>query len=298
MRVTLANSIIEFSKTNEIIFLTGDLGFMALEELRDSLGEKFINCGVSEQNMIGVAAGLAKEGFKVFVYSIAPFLYARPFEQIRNNIVFNRLPVCLIGNGGGFAYGSMGPTHHALEDCSVMSSLGLEIKTPIFDNDIVPIIENIKSPTYLRLGQQVLPNDKKIPKFRPWRRLTRGNKTIIISFGPLAGLLWKVINDLPQKLRPTLWAVSDFNFSNIPNEFIEEINEKNVVVFEEHVKNGGFGMHLSHFILKNCIKVTKFKHFAVDGYPKETFGSQRYHRNLNKIDETHIKSFIYEQQIQ
>ena len=71
MRVTLADSIIQFSKTNEIIFLTGDLGFMALEELRDSLGDRFINCGVSEQNMIGVAAGLAKQGFRVFVYSIA-----------------------------------------------------------------------------------------------------------------------------------------------------------------------------------------------------------------------------------
>ena len=203
---------------------------------------------------IGVAAGLAKQGFKVFVYSIAPFLYARPFEQIRNNIIFNQLPVCLIGNGGGFAYGSMGPTHHALEDCSVMSSLGLEIKIPIFDNDIVPIVQNIKSPTYLRLGQQIVPKDKKIPKFKSWRRLTKGNKTIIISFGPLAGLVWKVINDFPQKLRPTLWAVSDFNFSNIPNEFIKEINGKKLVVFEEHVKNGGFGMHLSHFILKIALK--------------------------------------------
>ena len=160
----------------------------------------------------------------------------------------------------------------------------------------ISIIQSIKLPTYLRLGQQVVPKDKKIPKFKPWRRLIKGNKTIIISFGPLAGLLWKVINDFPLKLRPTLWAASDFNFSNIPNEFVEEINGKHIVVFEEHVKNGGFGMHLSHFILEKCIKIIQFKHFAVDGYPKETFGSQRYHRELNKIDETHIKAFIYEQQ--
>ena len=193
MRIALANSIMNHSKINKVIFLTGDLGFMALEELRDCLGDRFINCGVSEQNMIGVACGLSKQGFKVFVYSIAPFVYARPFEQIRNNIMLNQLPVCLIGNGGGFAYGSMGPTHHALEDCSVMASLGLEIKAPVFDSDIQPIIENIKSPTYLRLGQQIVPKNKITPKFKPWRRLIRGNKNIIISFGSLAGLLWKVI---------------------------------------------------------------------------------------------------------
>ena len=93
MRLALANSIKNHSKIDQVIFLTGDLGFMALEELRDCLGDRFINCGVSEQNMIGISAGLPKQGFKVFVYSIAPFVYARPFEQIRNNIMLNQLQV-------------------------------------------------------------------------------------------------------------------------------------------------------------------------------------------------------------
>lgn len=296
MRIALANTIMNHSKINQVIFLTGDLGFMALEELRDCLGDRFINCGISEQNMIGIAAGLANQGFKVFVYSIAPFIYARPFEQIRNNIMLNQLPVCLIGNGGGFAYGSMGPTHHALEDCSVMSSIGLEIKAPVFDSDIITIIENIKSPTYLRLGQQIVPKNKIAPKFKPWRRLISGSKNIFIAFGSLAGLLWKVISELPTELRPTLWVVSDLNSSNIPNEFVKEINDNKIVVFEEHVKTGGFGMHLSHYIIENNIKINQFKHFCVSGYPRVTFGSQSYHRKLNNMDETHIKSFICEQQ--
>ena len=84
------------------------MGYQALEPLRESLGERFINAGVAEQNMVSVAAGLAKTGLQPWVYSIAPFVYARPFEQIRNDVCLHDLPVRLVGNGGGYAYGVMG----------------------------------------------------------------------------------------------------------------------------------------------------------------------------------------------
>ena len=112
MRNEFAKQIIELGNNEKYIFLSGDLGFMALEEVAKKFKKRFINCGVSEQNMIGVAAGLAKSGFNVFAYSIAPFIYARPFEQIRNDIMFHNLPVCLVGNGGGYAYGYMGQHMH------------------------------------------------------------------------------------------------------------------------------------------------------------------------------------------
>ena len=86
MRNAFADHMIKLGQDKKNIFLTGDLGFMALEGVREAFGERFINCGVSEQNMIGVAAGLAKSDYCVFAYSIAPFIYARPFEQIRNDI--------------------------------------------------------------------------------------------------------------------------------------------------------------------------------------------------------------------
>ena len=88
MRNEFAKQIIELGNNEKYIFLSGDLGFMALEEVAKKFKKRFINCGVSEQNMIGVAAGLAKSGFNVFAYSIAPFIYARPFEQIRNDMCF------------------------------------------------------------------------------------------------------------------------------------------------------------------------------------------------------------------
>ncbi len=123
MRQAFCRTLLEFSSNQEFVFLTGDLGFMALESLRESMGRRFINAGVAEQNMIGVAAGLAKSQLRPWAYSIAPFIYARPFEHIRNDVCLHNLPVVLVGNGGGYGYGVMGSTHHALEDYGVLLSL-------------------------------------------------------------------------------------------------------------------------------------------------------------------------------
>src|SRR5580704_6871872 len=119
MRNVFCSALIECASNPEFVFLTGDLGFQALEPLREKMGERFLNVGVAEQNMVSVAAGLAKGGFRPWVYSIAPFLYARAFEQIRNDVCLHRMPVTLVGNGGGYGYGVMGSTHHAIEDYGV-----------------------------------------------------------------------------------------------------------------------------------------------------------------------------------
>ena len=116
MRRRFSDAIVALAGDPTLAFLTGDLGFMALEPVRDALGTRFLNAGVAEQNMISVAAGLARTGLRPWAYSIAPFLYARPFEQVRNDVCLHRLPVRLVGNGGGYGYGVMGATHHALED--------------------------------------------------------------------------------------------------------------------------------------------------------------------------------------
>ena len=137
MRDELCKSLVKISSNKNMIFLTGDLGYSALEPLKNKLKERFINAGVAEQNMIGVAAGLASEGMDTWVYSIAPFCYARPFEQIRNDIAFHNLPVKLLGNGGGYGYGVMGPTHHAIEDYGVLLTLpNFTIYLPCFNEDI------------------------------------------------------------------------------------------------------------------------------------------------------------------
>src|SRR6201992_1043924 len=135
MRKQLCDALVSRSaEQKHMVFLTGALGFNALEPLKEAMGERFINAGVAEQNMVTVAAALAAQDLEVWVYSIAPFMYARPFEQIRNDICFHHLPVKLIGNGGGAGYGVMGPTHHAIDDYGALLTLpGMSAFVPIFN---------------------------------------------------------------------------------------------------------------------------------------------------------------------
>ncbi len=186
MRQAFCNGLVEQAGLPEFVFLTGDLGFNALEPLQYALGPRFINAGVSEQNMVSVAAGLARSGLRPWTYSIAPFLYARPFEQIRNDVCFHNLPVILVGNGGGYGYGVMGSSHHALEDYGCLLTLPhMRAFVPAFDSDVramIPMLMRCEGPVYLRLGLSEEPKGWPIPAVCPvaqtssrqWSRPGRG----------------------------------------------------------------------------------------------------------------------------
>ena len=213
MRRRLCDGLIGRAATADMVFLTGDLGFMALEPLQQAMHDRFINAGVAEQNMISVAAGMAREGLETWVYSIAPFCYARPFEQIRNDIAFHDLPVKLVGNGGGYGYGVMGPTHHAIEDYGVLLTLpNVQAFVPVFDNDIDAVLVRMgeaRHPTYLRLGRDETPADYNVPDYAPWRQLTAGDGMVVVAAGPLAASYIEHFNGLDEAARPNLWVVSE-----------------------------------------------------------------------------------------
>lgn len=292
MRNAFATTIISQCNKDDYFFLTGDLGFMALEEVKAAFGSRFINAGVAEQNMIGVAAGLAREGFKVFVYSIAPFCYARPFEQIRNDICLANLPVCLVGNGGGYAYGYMGPTHHALEDCAVMTALGVRVLAPAFDEDISTMLSELSSPTYLRLGYDVRPKNTEVLQYTPWRQVLSGEQGAIAALGPLAGIAWQALLDLPFNERPAVWAVTEFNVHEIPEAFWAQVVGKRVFVIEEHVAAGGLGMHVALAMARLGIQASSFIHRHALGYPTGRFGSQSFHRAQCGLDADGVRAMI------
>jgi transketolase len=140
-----------------IMLLTGDLGFMALEPFRERFPQRFLNAGVSEQNMIGVAAGLADAGFRPYAYSIAPFASLRPFEFIRNGPVVHKLPVRIVGMGAGFEYGYSGPSHYALEDVAALRTLpGLTVVIPADAGQAATAIretQHLPGPVYYSLGK-------------------------------------------------------------------------------------------------------------------------------------------------
>ncbi len=291
MRLQLCEALIENSKKSDMVFLTGDLGFMALEPLQLELADKFINAGIAEQNMISVAAALAKKDFSVWVYSISPFIYARAFEQIRNDIAFHKLPVKLIGNGGGYGYGVMGPTHHAIEDYGILLTLPhLRVFIPVFDEDVISVVtlsNKSNCPVYLRMGRGEPPKDYNVPEYAPWRQLVSGKGAVVIAVGPLAGKYISDFESLPYETRPNLWAVSELPIqkSVIPDELFKQIEDaEKLVLVEEHVQQGGFGVGFIFFLTQHGVSFPQVFHFCAKAHHYSSYGSQNFLRTLSCLN--------------
>jgi transketolase len=289
--------MIRHSSRADFVFLTGDLGYKALEPLRASMPARFINAGVAEQNMVCVAAGLAKTGMRPWAYSIAPFLYARPFEQIRNNLALPGLPVILVGNGGGYGYGVMGSTHHALEDYGVLLTLpNMRAFIPAFDSDLGPMIDTLMTcphPSYLRLGLAELPADYPLPEYAPWRKLLSGDRATLLVCGPLVGGIVREVSQLPAGDRPSVWLVTELPFTGVPSEFLEDLARSgHLVVIEEHVKSGGVGQMISHHLMSRSVPVPRFTHRHAQGYVSGLYGSQNFHRKECQLDPASILALL------
>jgi len=282
MRAEFARAMIAlFQKRRELVFITGDLGYMALEDVARTYGERFINAGVAEQNAISLAAGLAHEGHLPWVYSTAPFVVLRPYEQIRNDVCLHRLPVKLVGNGGGYGFGIMGATHHALEDVGALRMLpNMRIYVPLTAADVDQVVNRMAMdplPNYLRLNTAArIPGE--LPAFAPWRRLKHGRRCVVIGMGPVVGNLYE-IRDQTLLDDIELWSVGTLPVDDLPAELTASIQEKGrVVTIEEHHGAGGLGEALSRLLLTHAVLPTSFSCLHAVGYPSGRYGSQRWHQ--------------------
>jgi transketolase len=163
MRTTFVKTLCELAAADErVMLLTADLGWSVLEPFAEAFPGRFINVGVAEQHMLGLATGLAIEGHVPFVYSIATFASMRGYEQFRNGAVLHRLPVRVVGIGGGFAYGHAGPTHHALEDMSIARALpGVTVLAPADQAQAREALRHtatLPGPAYLRIDKNDEPD--------------------------------------------------------------------------------------------------------------------------------------------
>lgn len=285
MRNTFCQTLVQYSGRPDFVFLTGDLGFMALEPLQKSAGKRFINAGIAEQNMVSVSAGLAKTGLRPWAFSIAPFIFARPLEQIRNDVCLHDLPVKLVGNGGGYGYGVMGGSHHAIEDYGILLSLqNMRVFVPAFAVDIPPMVEklqNLSHPAYLRLGKDEKPKDFEIKPYAPWRKILEGHGPTLLVIGPLAGNLINPLRELGEPKRPNMWILTELPFDEktIPFEFMDDLGRSNhLMIVEEHVAHGGVGEMMSRCLLLNGRAPRRFNHYCAQGYLSGYYGSQNFHR--------------------
>lgn len=192
MRVALIELILAHCQGDpNALFLTGDLGFSVIEPLAEALGERFINAGIAEQNMMTMAAALADTGYLPYVYSIAPFVTARCFEQIRNDVCYHKQPVIIVGTGAGLSYGSLGPSHHSLEDAAIMATLpGMRVLSPANATELAELHRlalAFPGPSYLRVSRE----DGRafdVPTFADFEhaahRIAEGSDICLVASGP------------------------------------------------------------------------------------------------------------------
>ena len=300
MRKEFAEAVINISLSNDkIVFLTGDLGFMALEGVRESLGERFINAGVAEQNMVTMAASLAYEGFLPIVYSISPFITLRPYEQLRNDVCLHNLPVKVVANGGGYGYGIMGGTHHNIEDIGTMRILpNMRVYVPFTGADVNATLREMiaePSPGYLRLN--LASNRENISAFSPWRKIHGSKKAgaVVIATGTVADNLFKLPESQLKML--DIWLLSKFPVYDVPAELLESVSEiKNVITMEEHQGQCGLHETLASLFLKNLKTPIQYNTLFASGYPSGRYGSQQWHLEENNLAgkslESNIEKFL------
>jgi transketolase len=159
MRSAFASGLLDLAAADErVVLLTGDLGFAVLEPFAERFPDRFWNAGVAEQNMVGMATGLAEAGYTPYVYSIATFASMRGYEFIRNGPILHELPVRIVGVGGGMDYGHNGVTHYALEDVGIMRvQPGIAVVAPADPQQAraaLPAVQALPGPAYLRLGKE------------------------------------------------------------------------------------------------------------------------------------------------
>ena len=252
MRNAFANAFYDLAKQDDrIMLVVADITASAgVATFMKEHPERFINVGVAEQAMISISAGLALRGMIPFTYTIAPFTIYRPFEQVRVDCCYHHLSVRLVGVGAGVTYSTLGGTHHAIEDLSVMGGIpGLTIYAPCDPAETAALTlasARVKGPLYLRLGKVGEPDlTKEAPEpLVPGkiRTLNSGRDLAIVTLGPIARLAFEVARGLKEGggVDPAIFGI------HCPKPLDREgLLEKvlrrfpRVLLLEEHVPHGG-----------------------------------------------------------
>lgn len=233
-----------------IVVITGDLGFSVLDGIKTRFPERFFNAGICEQAIMGIAAGLAKEGKKVMVYSIIPFLIYRPFEQILLDICYHRLPVILVGSAEGFAYGTEATSHYALNDLSLMLQIpGIRVYAPAEPEEAAGFVEealNFGLPSYIRLAKG------KDEKFRTRHErkdgltpIAEGKQGVVLSTGSISLFAEQAVERL-RKDEVDVGLVHVGRIKPLSEHALGYLKGASIAIsIEEHEKTLGFGSYLS-----------------------------------------------------
>lgn len=290
MRDTVIRTLIELGKEDkDVELITGDLGFGVLKSFWETLPNQFVNAGIAEQNMTGVAAGMALEGKKVFTYSIGNFPTLRCLEQIRNDCAYHNANVNVICVGGGYVYGSLGMSHHATEDIAILRALPdvtvICPGDPIEAALAVKKIAQTDGTCYLRLGRggeknvNTVIKEFEIGKAYKLRDAKDMNKKVaVFSTGAILEETTKACDMLEEQGI----AVEQYSFPTVKpmdRAVIEDCANRfdNIFTVEEHNIVGGFGGAVAE-VLAECGGKAKLHRIGIDDFYCIEVGSQAYLR--------------------
>lgn len=289
MRTAFVDSLLaEARERADIMLLTGDLGFSVLERFRDALPNQYLNVGVAEQNMTGIAAGLADIGRTVFTYSIANFPTLRCLEQIRNDVCYHGYPVRIVSVGGGFTYSTQGYTHHGVEDIGVMRTLpGMVVIAPGDPQEAACATRALcrtPGPAYLRLGKAGEPTvHSGTIDFRIGKAIEAapGTDVTLVSTGGMLVHSMETAQALERDGISTR-VLSMHTVKPLDVEAVERaLAETRVVItVEEHNVGSGLGAAVAQVVAAQDGERAKFRMFGVPDEAYSRVGGLSYLREL------------------
>ena len=260
MRDKFADVIFEIGKKDKrISALVADISPAgSMINFRKKFPKRFVNCGVAEQSMIGIAAGMALQGLKPFCYTIATFALYRPFEMIRVDLCYQNLPVTIVGMGAGLIYSTLGGTHQSIEDIAVASAIpNMTVIAPCDPNEMKLATEwcatKSNGPVYMRLGKKGEPDltSKAIDKFEVGkiRYLEKGNDIAIVSYGTIVSLAFELSKKIEVLHNKKCSIISSHTIKPFDERGFEKKFKKSqkVIIIEEHVKNGSLSDKVKSF---------------------------------------------------
>jgi transketolase len=300
MRDSFVSSLlVEAQKDPNIILITGDLGYGVLDQFQKLLPNQFINAGIAEQMMVGLAAGIASTGKRVFVYSIGNFPTLRCLEQIRNDVCLMNNSVVIVSVGAGYSYGSQGYSHHALEDVSCLRSMpNLEVIAPSGPGETIQItnyLAHSTTPAYLRLGRsKELDLHQKVLDFEDFSfvEILGGEAGSILFNGSIGTIALQAAQEL-RKMDINIGVYSIPFISHINKHQLAELALRGpLLTLEEHTVSGGFGSAILEEL--NSLEIMqKVKVLGASRQELSLIGDQNFLRNANGINAQNIIQYFH-----
>ena len=303
MRKAFVETLTELAaRDSRILLLTADLGYLALEPFAEAYPGRFFNVGVAEQNMVGLATGLAEAGFIPFVYSINPFAVLRPYEFIRNGPIQHRLPVRIVGVGGGLEYGTNGLSHYGLEDVAVMRvQPGITVIAPADagqTRSAVAASWNLPGPVYYRIGKDdkaIVPGLEGRFELGKIQCIREGSDLLVIAMGSVATEAAAAVDELAARgVSCSLGIVA--HVSPAPVDELAGLLARHPVALtvEAHYRVGGVGSLVAEVIAERGLRCQLVR-CGVASLQNGITGSQRYLHDLyglsaEKLVETALRT--------